>query len=623
MQRRFIFSEEKIICPGTPKGVLTNGFGSYFCLDNDMSYQGWYLHETDSWRMQKIIESIIPLEEGEITDFTILPYALRRQHEKGAQETFMVYSDILLYSTTKLETPVRLTLDHRESYETSRVGRHYEIYEEHNALIIKFTQEHEYEHYLVIKGIKGYHKLQLWREKQYETDASRGTQSSYWVFDAIDFVPEHNVVFAAAKTYHEAITLASIGYVHFDEIQTTLALQSTRQLFSYPQIKEKRIGTALTLSAKSLLDLTPQLSFNHQTFKGMYAGLPWFFQIWSRDELISIGGLFSLAKERNELFHVVKAILNRHVHGILHDGKLANRYPHSDLGSIDAFGWLAYRTYEFLDYLFEHKLLYSYFSPQELQEWLSHFKTGIQDAVKATKVGGFFSNKFNETWMDTSHHDDGRAGIRIEIQALHYAVYNVICQLAQFTEDEGLAKYYEQKEEFKDCIRMEFLDNTFDGVIIDGYNFEHHKDKSIRPNVFLAAYVAPDLFTNDELERMCDYYLQQLWQDWGGLATLSKESSLFQPMYTGQNNMSYHRGDSWHFVNHLAACMLLRVNKDKYNSYVEQIIRASTKDILELGWAAHMSELSSATRQDASASLMQTWSVATFIELVKKKHNIE
>jgi glycogen debranching enzyme len=104
---------------------------------------------------------------------------------------------------------------------------------------------------------------------------------------------------------------------------------------------------------------------------------------------------------------------------------------------------------------------------------------------------------------------------------------------------------------------------------------------------------------------------------WGGLSSISKDHHLFQPKHTGHDNTSYHRGDSWFFINNLAAIVMSREGSI-FKKEFESIFRAGVRDILNHGYAGHLSELSSASFQEAGGCYAQAWSVGTFLELAEE-----
>ena len=629
MRRVYKLPEKEYVCSGPASGLLTNGFGSYFALHDSFSYRGWYVLQTKQWRMQKIIESITPLDEGECTSFYNQLYGLRRQFASGAEDVFIPYQKILFYNTINFHGQVRISFDHRESYEPSRLGRLYTIEQQENFVLISFKQQgedgKEYEHYVGIKGIENIKLLNSWREEHYKVDEERNAISHYWVYDAFTCTPSHHVVFASAQSKAEARTLADIAYYHFENIVDNVHEQTLTRIAPFPAIQNEELHTATQLASWSLQSLHQKFSFDHRLFTGILAGLPWFFQIWSRDELISLGGLLALAKQKYDEHHLdyIQSILTRHIKSILPNGTLSNRYPKSDLGSIDSFGWLAKRVLNFLQLAKEQKRLYSLLSPEELILWFNAFEKGLQEAKQhygqdtSAQGATLFTNKFCEIWMDTSYTDDGRVGTRVEIQALFYAIYEVLVYIGKLIKSPKTKFYHHEQKEFRKLFREQFIDPSFEGLLLDGRDKEGRKDTTYRPNVFLAAYVSPGLCSHKEWKQIFDAHLKKLFEPWGGLATIDKESSLFQPMYTGENNKSYHRGDVWYFVNNITAMTLFEIDQEHYAQYIKKIMFASAKDILEQGFAGHGSEISSAVVQEAQGCYAQAWSVASFVELME------
>lgn len=607
---------------GSLSAILTNGFGGYFSIDESLSYQGWYVLSPKQWRMQKVIESITPLglncEELQTNLSNI-----RRKFSPTISDSFFAYQKTLLYSSVGMtDTYVRLTLDHRQSYDLSRMGRNYDIQVNDDLVTIKFTQDGEYTSYLSIKGVRNVRLVNSWKEKSYSFDESRGSQSSYWVFDAIDFIPSPHVVFSTSTSLNEAKTVADISYFHFDDIISNVQTQSNENLLINHHT-DGELSAAITCSANSVRSLLSNFSFDHRIMPGIYAGLPWFFQIWSRDELISLGGLISLAKEEHDkdLFSKIKSILFRHLNAVLPSGDLSNRFPRSDLGSVDSLGWLAKRIHDFLIVLREEKVLYTFFSPVELVGWSNHLKDALVKVKKSRLKNGLFKNDFNETWMDTSYHDDGRTGFCIEIQALYHALYSAIIFIERLVKSPFTNQIINEQKEFTKKIRDSFIDENFSAYLIDHLNPLGHPSREFRPNIFLAAYLAPDILSKKEWLKVFDSHIENLYVPWGGFSTINHDHSLYQPSYTGQNNKSYHRGDVWYFINNIAAIVLDNFSREIYKKQIQSIERSSARDCLELGFIGHCSEVSSSSFQEAQGCFSQAWSAATFLELSLSRYS--
>lgn len=626
IKRKYVSPQGIYETTGPYKGVLTNAYGSYFILDSESSYQGWGVLQTKSWTMQKTIESITPMSEGECTELYTNGFSLQRTFSSGAKDAFVLYQNTLLYTMNGIKDYLKLTLDHRGVYDSSKPGRLYEIKIDDDFILISFKkQENSSESeksYIGIKGIKKAELIDSWKEKTYSEDKKRKSESSFWVYEAIKLMPRNHVVFSNAQSANEARVLADISYYHFDEILNNIHHKADKKLFVNHGINYEDTEIASQCAVNNLLSLTQIYSFDHRLTKGILAGLPWFFQLWSRDELISLGGLLSLAKHEKYSFLIptIKTILSRHINSIQKDGQLSNRFPKADLASIDSLPWLAKRIHEFILLLRDKTELYNMISPKELFFWKHKLKLALDKSKESyLNKKGLFENSSCETWMDTSYHDDGREGSRIEIQSLFLALYDSLIFITELLGDEG-NEYNKnlilEKESFKKKIRQHFIRDDFEGLVIDGYNKSWEADYTYRPNVFLAIYVSPKLFTISEKKKIVKKYLQELLLSWGGLSTLPSYNNLYQSEYTGEDDKSYHRGDSWYFINNITAIVLARIDHEYFKQTIKKIQLASVKDILEEGYIACASELSSASSQEACGSLSQAWSASTFVELI-------
>ncbi|MEM4397850.1 MAG: amylo-alpha-1,6-glucosidase, partial [Candidatus Woesearchaeota archaeon] len=509
---------------------------------------------------------------------------------------------------------IELNLDLREIYDFSDEGRIYKIYlkkgcivVEYNKFLNNFLDNLSYKRFLVLKTNielkenETFKILNKWKEAYYSEDEKR--KSFPWklyIYNALKFKVDKKA-----------------RYVFFYSDNLDSAIDKVKNAFNMPyqdktnflKIKkgEKEIENidleklfAFNCAVKSFFDLYVKFQDNKDVF-GFYAGLPWFFQFWARDELISIKALKYITKneeQKQRNIELAKKILLTRLNNIDENGRLFNRFPSSELGSSDSTGWLYSRFYEFIEYFSQKELAHI---REVLEITINNMKNSSEDYL--------IRNNKNETWMDTSFNNDFREGFRIEIQALWLS----ILRLAN-TIDRLLLR--EQKSfEFEEKVKQKVKNAFFDGKILkDGIN--NKDDFTIRPNIFLACYVYPELLNKEEWETVFDNSLESLWLDWGGLSTIDKKDPLFCNNYTGEDNKSYHRGDSWFFINNIAAICMLKINKEKYKFYIEKIINASTEDILYKGAISRASELSSASEQKAEASLFQLWSVATFIELI-------
>ncbi|MFH2021412.1 MAG: amylo-alpha-1,6-glucosidase [archaeon] len=576
---------------GKPKFLLTSN-GAYFYNNQNSKYRGLFSpidKGNNTWSMFKSLDNISICAEIKSVTNKFGSYLI--ETEKGNLE--FSFENQVLRIVGDFEGDIIFTLDMREIFDYDDKGRYYEIYEENKLKIVEYKKFQDteltnmmYDEFLVFKTKFPIEKIGAWRSEHYSEDEQRKSYpQDLYVFDAFKVKWSKKGVMEIAFDDDKGVAIKKVE-----------KYQSVK--FEGQKINaEKEKLIAYNCAIKSIFDLQIEM-YNS---KGFYAGLPWFFQIWTRDEGISMKALVDLGK-----YDLVKAILQKRISLISTAGRIQNRWPPANLETADGTGWVFMRLHELLQAIKENKAMEQYFSSNDLHYMYGQLKNSIEAQWKNTK-NFLVINKALETWMDTSNEGDTREGARIEIQALWLAQL----KFSSFLADElSMKREYEYIEkETKKKVKEIF----FTGEILkDG-----SEDTTIRPNVFMAKYIYPDLLTNEEWEKVFDACINSLWLDWGGFSTIDKNSKLYCSHYSGEDNKSYHRGDSWFFINNIAAMSLHMVNPEKYKPIVDKIIEASTKDILYNGIIARPSELSSAAALKAEASLYQLWSAATYVELIK------
>jgi predicted glycogen debranching enzyme len=579
------------------KFMLTNN-GGYFYHNPESKYRGLYFPEKGSdknWSLFKTIDEI----RLECKDKALINKFghYERLTDKGIIKYYFFKDSLIIESSAKGEFV--FSFDMRDIYDFNDAGRIYNILEEKGCIIIEYKkfdsnvlETLHYTRYLAIKtDITNLEKINQWRESYYKEDETR--RSYPWKLYVLD------------SFKLKANRKSRIAFSFSDDMAK--AVESAKEAFEkaeFPVYEEKKISTtieraiAYNCAVKSVEDL--YVDFNYS--KGFYAGLPWFFQFWTRDEAISMKAVMLLEKIQD-----AKDILMKRISTLDEKGRLPNRFPYSQLATADGTGWVFKRLYDLMSLLEEKNTRDGFIKKEELVLIREQLKNSIKRHFSLSE-NLLIKNSANETWMDTSYEGDTRQGFRIEIQALWLSMLKLSNYL-----DEALGEEKEFKkleDDTKKAVKYTFFDGN---ILRDGKD-----DPTIRPNFFLAYYVYPELLINEEWEKVFENCLPKLWLDWGGLSTIDKSSRLFCPNYTGEDNKSYHRGDSWFFLNNIAAICMLNLNKEKYKEYTEKIISAGVRDILSKGIIGRPSEISSASVQMAEGSLFQLWSAATFVELMKE-----
>ena len=199
----------------------------------------------------------------------------------------------------------------------------------------------------------------------------------------------------------------------------------------------------------------------------------------------------------------------------------------------------------------------SEFSHKEKVAIEEHFVKHEEIFDKKINSQGLLELEEGDDWLGA-----GRKGVLIENQAYYAKILDLLSLL---TNDD---MYAFKKKRLIRSVR-EKLDGAY---VLDRTN---SLDMSVNP--FVAAFFAPELFTNDDWEKTFDAFLksENLWVFWGGLRVLGKSS---------ESNLDEKNGDSWFFVNNMTAIVLYRLNLEKYRDYIDKILLASSKNI---NWQEH------------------------------------
>jgi len=559
---------------------LTNNSGSYVSLGNNSfsQYNGVFFFLKNEWEIYKTIESIVRSDSEEL---------------KGK----LAYTNNTMTYVSNIKETLLLTFDFRRIHNYSDQGRIYSIKLLKNFAIVEYKKYSDNSltklvetKYLAIKikeeDSKSIRINNEWIKREYSYDKNRGIKYEFYVFNGFT-VTTDLLTIGFGETEKEAIKNANNSLI-VNEKETSIL-----------KITENSLQN-LVINFQTKKD-------KNKTQNGILAGLPWFYQIWGRDECISLGGLIASKK-----YNLVKSIIFRNLDN-LDNGFVPNRTPSSTLASIDATGWLYKRISDFLIAIHQNNKLNTHIEQKDLELILKKIDESISAYTQRMK-NNLIINKSLETWMDTSDASgtDDRSGARIEIQCL----FLNMCVLATYI-SKILGKDYKKYELLETNVKLATKKELMkDGILLDGKT--EQQDFTVRPNVFLAHQVYPQLLSNKEWEKTFDKVIQECWLFWGGFSSISKNNTLFTKRHTGFNNSSYHRGDSWYFLNNIAAISLIKVNVNKYADQIEKITEASIKELLYSGIPGQCAELSSADEQTSEGCLAQAWSSSTLIELIHR-----
>lgn len=581
--------------------ILGNDFGNYLYMtdEEETRYQGFFYADGRSNKKEvqvyKIIDKINILENSELTEIKNGFFDVSRQYKNGLNEKYFLPNDhnSLCLKTSK-KVKAEIILDIRHPYDNRQMGRFYEITLSKGCALIKYTKRRnwqedglgdkkEYTIYLAIKtDIENYTKLEEFFSKYYAKDSRRNSVPfDRFVYKALE-IEFTEAVFSVAKNPQKAIEEASKVYKNFDKLYDK-EVENIHEKLKLPRISDEEIKMAYLCAQNSIYTLMVE----NNDKKGAYAGLPWFFQFWTRDEAISLLEIHKLNEK------LAKEIIDLQIKSISADGQIAKQRlsdkDNDGLKSADTLGWLMDRISNLFD---ANKL-----SERIRMEIIEKIEKAIPNMIQKRTIDELAINFNNETWMDSL----GRSGKRIEIQACRLKIYSTLYKLTNNDQ------YKILEQELKKKVIEKFYEN---GLIYDSPD-----DKVIRPNIFIAAYLYPDLLDREQWKICFDKALEKLFLSWGGISTIDITRSEFIRQDTGENSASYHNGNSWYWINNLVALVLYRSDPHRYSAHINAIMEASTKDILYRGIAGHHSEVSSAENQSCSGCNAQLWSSAMYLEV--------
>jgi glycogen debranching enzyme len=573
--------------------LLTNGIGSFFHFSPFpfSKYQGFFFNE--DMNLFKTIDSIKTSSEK----ITKIVYKL---HEfevfyKGFSDKFFLPKgkNALIYETNS-KFPIILTFDCRQADDTRFWGRYYNVYSEDNVIIVQYSKindsrektQEEYEVYTaIVSKNPEFSLVNSWEDVKYPFDAFRNDSYTRALYHALS-IKSRRLAISSSTNKELAIKQAKEAFENIENLRSKAEEQA---IFSE---KIKTNNENVTLAYNFSLNALKSLKVKDKEYQGVYAGLPWFFHFWTRDSALSAKALLS-ADEKE----FAKSLLLEFIFKINNDGLIPNRFPSSSLNSIDSTGLVFLRIFDFL----------KEFNAKEISQLKDKLKEALIRILTFHSADDIILSKPNESWMDTNL----REGALIEVQCLQLSMYSLLKKLASLSKDNNVYDFAKQQENsLKNKVRSSFFK---DGNLLDSLS-----SSTLRPNVFLAYYFYSELLSDKEWESVFDNSLKKLFLEWGGLSTIDFTNPRFTSLHTGMDNKSYHNGDSWFFLNNLAALCLNRLNKTKYKKYIDKIINASTEDILNKGIFGFHSELSSASHQDASGCLAQAWSSALYVEMIEE-----
>jgi len=554
--------------------LLRNQLGDFLSLftTSQTRYAGWFLAKEKAF--YKVLESLVVLsEEGapiEVVGITNVGHTIAWEYEDGTRLFWQLHPN-QSGITAVLSQPrrLRITLDVRDIYARPEFGREYSVNLAEPTLCRVAYKDPSLGQplHIAIKSREPLELVQQWETRSYPRDTARHSEPDQASCFVVAESLTGSLSIGAHLNYEESLKAVQAA-AHLPEPPITLTINTSHDTLL------THMRTAKIVAEEGLRLLQSQ--------NGLYAGLPWFHQVWARDELIA-----ALGYTKEEQHQVIEEYLG---HELL-NGELET-YKGSHSTCADGIGWLCLVVAEYgLTNL-----------PPDTKVRLMHFlKNAHSGLVKNHQAShGLIASGHNATWMDTI----GREGFRVDIQAMFSLLLQ---QLHELTGDES----YSQE-------RLRFLATVRHLLFKDGYLMDGLDDPTKRPNVFLAYLLEPELLSQKNWTSCFDSVLEVLRCGWGGLSSIDQTDPRFQAVSTGEDNKSYHNGDSWFFVNNLAAIAMHRLNQRHFGQDIVTLLQSSTNEILWEHMVGQPGEISSASRLDSWGCGLQAFSAGAYLALLKE-----
>lgn len=570
--------------------LLTDKSGGYLSFFDEPAsrYCGWFVNLNGN--LYKFIEGISCSEEP-ITELKNNFFNVERKRGSILERFFLPpYEHSLVYQTSK-PANIKINFDFKESYDNQNYHREYDIFEENGLIFVHFLLKGKGVAYLAIKpNILFYARSDDNYYQNYPLDNERHSPPfGRRVRRALSFKCE-KIVFSISHSKEEARKEALAVFQNSIKSEEK-DKKRINQFYWLDKTREKPdLAMAYLCAQNSLSDCIVKGQHGME----IYAGFPWFFQFWTRDAALCLKSLFKVdfPKSKEIMLNLLENGLQPNGHSL----KIISEKSVSQFDECaDGAGWIFKRIGDLLGgYVWER------FNGSEKNAIKRRLITTVIGLLKYHQKDELVFSGAQKTWMDTIK----REGQRIEIQALALVIYDLAHKLT------GDIYYFYLASNLKQKIKEKFWRSEF--------LFDAPDDLTIRPNIFLASYLYPNLLTTSDWSRCFEKALARLWLRWGGLATIDTRHPAFMPKSTGEVPLSYHNGDSWFYLNNLAALVMHRVNKEKFHAYFQKILATSAEEILWNGVVGHHSELSSANELRSEGCWAQAWSAAMFLEAMEE-----
>jgi predicted glycogen debranching enzyme len=328
---------------------------------------------------------------------------------------------------------------------------------------------------------------------------------------------------------------------------------------------------------------------------GIISGYPW-FEIWGRDTLIALHGLYFVTGRTEQAKSIVSSLLQR-----MKAGRLPNRLPDdgkpAEYNTADASLLLFGVSRQFATLLPTNDPFPRDVLLPALREVFDAHMAGTDNNIYVTSTGLLAAGEAGSslTWMDARVRGEpvtSRWGHAIELQALWSKGCDDLAWIATKLGDSATAS---KAIAARDTARRSFMrrfwcfatNYPYDVLSISEDPQDAWCDASVRPNAIIALAVDPDLFTHDQAMQIIDKAERELLTD-AGLRSLSLWDPSYRGTYAGtieERDRAYHQGTAWPFLlgAFAHATMATYPNDNRRRNNLRKLLEGSLSNQLALG----------------------------------------
>lgn len=372
------------------------------------------------------------------------------------------------------------------------------------------------------------------------------------------------------------------------------------------------------------------------SYRGIWAGLPWFRDNWGRDTFISLNGILLSSgcfEEAKDVLFGFAGFQDLNKDSPCY-GRIPNRYRSSDdviYNTADGTLWFIRALWEYIQYSGDEEILSSLNKTVEI---------ALDADIGRTDERGFLTHGDADTWMDARIKGDQpwspRGNRANDIQALWFTALKLGSYLmARIGNDKKSIKYNKQAEKVKKSFSEFFWSEDNDALadhLPEGGYGEWAKDMRVRPNQLFAVTVSKILpnskdltakeFVNEKIASSIYKNVTRELVNPFGLFSLSPKDPIFHPKHENPDfyhkDAAYHNGTIWEWNTGAYISTAAILNKGYMPQKACAILQNESKMIMDCGCAGSLSETIHAQSDEdgnpvLSGTFSQAWSVAEFV----------